>query len=126
MLDTLCNVAITMTAATNEVNSTTVFYMRHMFLRTLEILVQFAQLTDIIELDETYFNDSYKGSYVHTGRKARKYDESAKQRGLSEEKACVCVGVDRMVQTVAQCVNRAKQTCHHILSVFNAKSAQKA
>ena len=125
MLDTLCAVPMTVTAATIDVNPTTVFYMRHKFLRALEILVQSEQLADIIELDETYVNDSYKGTPVPTGRKARKHGESAQQRGLSEEKVCVCFGADRVGHMVAQCVNRAKPTSHHILSVFQFKvSAQ--
>ena len=45
-------------------------------------------LEGLIEMDETYINDGFKGMKRTSVRKARKHGEGAQKRGLSEEKMC--------------------------------------
>lgn len=50
---------------------------------------------DRVEIDETYFRDSYKGYRKGTmPRPARKSNGKASKRGLSKEQVCVVTGID--------------------------------
>lgn len=50
---------------------------------------------DRVEIDETYFRDSYKGYRKGTRpRPARKSGKKAMKRGLSKQQVCVVTGID--------------------------------
>ena len=120
IVDTLNAVPLLETAAKLDCIVDTVFHMRHRFLLLLEQLIyeQPLVLEGIVEIDETYINDGYKGIKRTSGRKARKHGERAKKRGLSEEKLCIFMGTNRLGQELVQCVNRARPSSQEVVQVF--------
>lgn len=77
IVDTLNAVSLVKTAFEFDVSADTVFHMRHKFLLLLEQLLyeQPITLEGIIEMDETYINDGFKGIKRTSRRKARKHGE---------------------------------------------------
>ena len=76
-----------------EVNNSTAFRWRHRFLSWIT-LDHPEKLKGVVEIDETYFLESEKGSRK-LKRPARKRGGKAKKRGLSSEQVCVLVACDR-------------------------------
>ncbi len=128
ILDTLNAIPLDETAATLDRCVPTVFNMRHKFLMLLEqrIEEQDGVMDGIVEIDETYVPDSYKGIKRTDGRKARKHGEPAEKRGLSEEKLCIFMGTNRIGSEVAQCVNRAKPSSQEVIEVFGSAIKEKS
>jgi len=82
-----CNVAIS-----------TAFRWRHRFLAAPAIDKP-AQLIGIVEADETYIRESFKGKRADLPRPARKRGGKAKKHGLSAEQIAVLVARDRSGRT---------------------------
>jgi transposase-like protein len=82
-----CNVAVS-----------TAFRWRHRFL-SAPALDKPSQLTGIVEVDETYILESFKGKRAGLPRPAHKRGGMAKTRGLSAEQIPVLVARDRLGQT---------------------------
>jgi transposase-like protein len=82
-----CNVAVT-----------TAFRWRHRFL-VAPALDKPSHLTGIVEVDETYILESFKGRRAALPRPAHKRGGMAKARGLSAEQIPVLVARDRLGQT---------------------------
>lgn len=120
IVDTLNAIPLHETAAEIDCAVDTVFHMRHKFLLLLEqvLFEQGEVMEGIVEIDETYLPDSFKGIKRTEGRKARKHGEPAEKRGLSDEKMCVFMGTNRMGKEVAQCVNRARPSSQEVIEVF--------
>jgi transposase-like protein len=85
------------------VHRNTAFRWRHRFLRQIET-IQPTQLNGIVEADETFFRESFKGqktagkkggNSAKLWRKAKKRGTPAEQRGLSREQIPVLVARDR-------------------------------
>lgn len=98
----------------------TAFTWRHKILNALKRLEPEA-FEGLLEIDETYFLFSEKGSRNIAGRKPRKRGGSSKFRGISREQTCVVVARDRNKQTHARVacmgpINKAKAT--EILSPY--------
>ena len=91
LVDTLNAIPFHETAAQIDCSEDTVFHIRHKFLLLLEQLLfeQEDTMDGIVEIDETYLPDSFKGIKRTEGRKARKHGEPAEKRGLSDEMMCV-------------------------------------
>lgn len=126
LLDTLNLATLAETAAEINVAVPNVFYMRHKILIFLEQLVHDDNqlLSGIIEFDETYVNDAYKGRFqssIPTGRKARRHGGTASKRGLSKEKICILTASDRNGHEVIRAVCRAKPTTQSVLNTFTNK-----
>ena len=112
--DTISLKSIDYSASHIGVCHATAFYMRQKLLAFLEdTLKEGVVLDGMIEADETYVQESQKGKTV-THRKPRKHGESARKRGLSGEKMCICVATDREGNLTANCVNRAKPSSEDI------------
>jgi len=120
ILDTLNAVPLHKTAAQIDCSVDTAFQLRHKFLLLLEQLLfeQNEVMEGIVEIDETYLPDSFKGIKRTEGRKARRHGEPAEKRGLSDEKMCVFMGTNRLGKEVAQCVNRARPSSQEVIEVF--------
>ncbi len=73
---------------------TTAFRWRHRFLQVLQER-QPVRLQGVVEADETYFLESFKGQRNGLPRKAKKRGSPAKKRGLSKEQIPVLVARDR-------------------------------
>lgn len=87
-------VTITQAAATLGVARSTAFRWRHRFL-ALPKTIQAKSLVGIVETDETYFLQSFKGMHKGLTRPARKRGGSAAKRGTSKEQIPVLVIRDR-------------------------------
>jgi len=87
------------------VNPKTAFRWRHRLLDGVRYL-QPGILRGLVEVDETYFRQSFKGSrHLPLGRKAKKRGMPAEKRGLSREQIPVLVARDRSSgETLAQVV----------------------
>jgi transposase-like protein len=77
---------------------TTAFRWRHRFL-SAPALDKPGQLTGIVEADETFILESFKGKRAALPRPARKRGGKASKRGLSAEQIPVLVARDRTGQT---------------------------
>jgi len=75
-----------------HVNKSTSFRWRHRFLETISNMK--SDLHGIVEVDETFFLESKKGSY-YLKREARKRGSKATRRGLSIEQIPVLIARDR-------------------------------
>ncbi len=80
-----------------KINLKTAFYWRHKILEVMKNFDNHDKLDGIVEADETYFNESQKGSRKVKGRKPRKrgYSSEYRQVGLSHNKVCVLTALDR-------------------------------
>ena len=90
----------------------TIFTWRHKLLTALKRM-ELEGFEGLLEVDETYFLYSEKGSKNIVGRKARKRGGSSQYRGISREQVCVVVARDRTKKTHARVacmgpVNKAK------------------
>lgn len=95
-------------AAECGVHRNTTFRWRHRFLAWIRENKP-PSLHGVVEVDETFFLESQKGSR-HLGRKPRKRGGKASKRGRSKEQVCVLVARDR-----------GGLTTDHILPAFNAE-----
>ena len=82
-----------------HVSLTTAFRWRHRFTTWLEQDAP-GHLEGIIEMDETYFKHSQKGSKV-VGRSPHKRGEPALKRGLSKAQVCIFTAQDRSKHCIA-------------------------
>jgi transposase-like protein len=73
---------------------TTSFYWRHKVLNALCNL-DIEKLYGVVESDEKYFIESFKGKKKNICRKPKKRGTPAKKRGISNQQACVLVAMDR-------------------------------
>lgn len=76
------------------INIKTAFRWRHRFLSLLQEM-QPSRLSGLVEADETYFIESFKGQRTAIPRKSKKRGTKAKKRGLSEEQIPVLVARER-------------------------------
>ncbi len=82
-------------AKTLEISIPTAFYWRHKVLNALLRLGDGNLLSGIVETDETYFLESFKGKRNLTIRKPRKRGGKASKRGISHEQVAVMVAISR-------------------------------
>jgi transposase-like protein len=82
------------TAAAIGVDASTAFRWRHRFLERISEM-QPGQLGGMVEADETYFLESFKGQRDPLPRKAKKRGTPAEKRGLSSEQIPVLVARNR-------------------------------
>src|SRR5271165_3317607 len=86
-------------AARCDVDPTTAFRWRHRFLAALT-LDRPACLSGLVEADETFILESFKGKRADLPRKPRKRGGTASKRGLSAEQIPVIVARDRSGATM--------------------------
>lgn len=88
------------TAAVVGISLSTAFCWRHKILTALGNTFQQEQLAGVIEADETFFLESFKGNHNRSSvftmpRPARKRGGKATRRGISVEQVCVTCAIDR-------------------------------
>lgn len=98
-------VSLEQIAAEIDVTVTTAFHMRHKYLHFIKTLADEAVLSNEVELDEKYVQESHKGTKIE-GVKGRKRGAPAKKRGLSNEQVCISSGVQRQGTSFLKCFNR--------------------
>lgn len=120
--DTLCGDSLDDSSHKYGFSHQTAFNMRHKVLMALQNLTESnpVLLSGIIEFDETFVLDCYKGARVpeEAGRKARKHGAKAAKRGISNEYIAICTGVQRDGDAIAATVNRAKPSAEELGEIF--------
>lgn len=101
----------------------TAFNMRHKVLIALQDLISEspAVLSRLVELDETFVLDCYKGAKLPDGakREPRKHGAKAASPGISNEYVAICTAVQRDGGAVAMTVNRAKPSKEELEKVYS-------
>lgn len=101
------------------INKTTAFILRHKILDLLSIKMdKEVKLNGIIEIDETFFNISYKGM-KNLPRMAHKRGTKASKRGISDEQVCVPCAVDRNKNVYGKITNLGRVKTNHLNILFN-------
>lgn len=110
------------TAKSCNVHLTTTFRWRHRFLTLVRELKDMV-FNGIVEADETFFLESYKGSR-HMPRAPRKRGGKAKKRGLSSEQVPVLIVRDRHGATTDSVLpNVSEEAVAQVLKPILAKDA---
>ena len=95
----------------------TAFFWRHKIIDAIRNFIGYGSLEGVIELDETYFDISYKSNHSKSSnftmpRESRKRGKEINTRGISNEFDCVLCGEDRLgnIYTGLVCDVRPKYT----------------
>lgn len=107
ILATLNEKSILHTSALIDVHESTAFRMRHKLLNSLKELDEKVELSDVLEIDELYVQESRKGQ-IFDDRPSRKRGDPATKRGLSSEKVCIITALERDGDPYIQSYNMAK------------------
>lgn len=90
--------SIRKTAEKVGIHRNTAFYWRHKVLKSLQNADK-DSLSGIVEADETFFLESFKGNHKKNGfpvsREPRKRGGKAFHRGIGSEQVCVLCAIDR-------------------------------
>jgi transposase-like protein len=104
--------SIRKSAAIGEVSVKTSFYMRHRILDAVRNHLGIGNISGIVEMDETYFPESFKGNHKKSGfkipRPPRKRGKEVKTRGISKEQVCVSTAIDRSGNIILELVTKGK------------------
>jgi transposase-like protein len=94
-----------------DMSYVTLFYWRHKILSALK-KIDVKTFQGVVEMDETFFRYSEKGSRNIIGREPRTRGGRAKRRGISREQASAMVARDRGKQTFSKvsCLGRVSRT----------------
>lgn len=87
-----------------EINLKTAFYWRHKILYALRDFLMSDKVGGVVETDETYFLQSFKGQKWLLPRPARKRGGKATKRGISNEQVCVMTSTDHKGKYLADLV----------------------
>lgn len=99
-----------------NIHLSTAFYWRHKILNALGSN-GFNKLYGIIESDETFFRESFKGRRI-THRKPKKRGEKDEKRGISNQKIAVIVAQDRNNNIIAKMAGRGRVKAEEIDAVI--------
>ena len=104
------------------IHRNTSFRWRHRFLYNNKS-IKTTSLSGIVEVDETYFLRSEKGSRK-LKRKPRKRGAKAKLRGYSNQQVCVFIGRDRAQNTYDKILNRfnSKELSNSLTGILSRDS----
>lgn len=97
-----------------EVSLRTSFYMRHRILDAIRLFLGTGTLEGVVEMDETFFAESFKGGHQKSGfeipRKSRKRGKEVTTRGISKDQVCVATAIERNGNIVMEliCNGRVK------------------
>jgi len=120
--DTLSGVSLRKTADNLGKSVGKVYAMRRLILNAIETYIEQSGITldGIVEVDDTYFLKSVKGTKIPSNysRKPRKHGAKASKRGISKDLVSVNVGVARGGSTYAKSVNLGKPSVNNVVDVF--------
>lgn len=102
------------------INKNTAFYWRHKILDALQHMANSVELNGIVEVDETFFNVSYKGSR-EMPRQARHRGSENHTRGLSHEKVCVPCAVNRTGLSIAKASNLGRLSTQDVHNIYDGR-----
>ena len=126
--DTICGISLDRSAEKYHFSHQTAFTMRHKVLMALEDWLNEnpVTLSRIVELDETFVLESFKGTKIpeSAGRKARKHGAKSQKRGITNEYIAICTGIQRDGNAIAKSVSRAKPSSLEIHSIYDGHIAE--
>lgn len=100
---------------------TTAFFWRHKILRAVATLDVGKMLEGVVEADETFFLESFKGKRDLTKRPPRKRGGKAGKRGISSEQIAVLAAVDRSGGIVCRMAGRGRISASQIGAVLSPR-----
>lgn len=113
------------TAIEVGITVTTAFYWRHKILTALHPIIEGGLLNGIVEADETFFLESFKGNHTKSTvfsmpRPPRKRGGSSKYRGISSEQICVTCAIDRSGNISAQAACKGRVTVKTLETIYRS------
>lgn len=114
------------TAAIVGISLSTAFCWRHKILNAIGETFQQEQLVGIIEADETFFLESFKGNHKRSSvfvmpRPPRKRGGKASLRGISSEQVCVACAIDRQGNIASLPACKGRINAKTLNSVYASK-----
>ncbi|WP_051560512.1 IS1595 family transposase [Clostridium beijerinckii] len=100
-----------------NISISTAFYWRHKVLNSLRSM-DIEQLSGIIESDETFFIEPFKGKNQCKTRKPNKRGGKSKFRGISHEQVCILVAMDRNGHIISRNAGMGRITATQIDNVI--------
>lgn len=108
----------------------TAYAWRHRILQAIRAHEQNAPLTGIVEADETYLPDSYKGNHTRSTfslpRDARKRGQENSVRGISNEQVSIVCMTDRSRHCYLDVACRGRINQRNLETVFSGRLARDA
>ena len=123
----LLGMSLRETAKRCGIHFKTAFYWRHKILKSLQVYLKTAELSGIIEADETFVLKSYKGNHKKSKtfvmpRPSKKRGTPAKKRGLSGEQVCVSCMIDRNGNISSKIAGSGRITTNQLYGVVEGIS----
>ncbi len=126
----LLNHSIRKSADIVGVGVKTSFYMRHKLLDALRAYLGIGNVSGIIEMDETFLPESFKGNHKKSGflmpRKSRKRGKEIKKRGISREQVCIATAIDRGNNIIMEMVCKGRIGTSDLDRLFSSHLANGA
>lgn len=101
----------------------TSFYMRHRILDAIRLYLGMGHLEGIVEMDETFFAESFKGGHQKSGfvlpRPSRKRGGEVTKRGISSEQVCVATAIDRNGNIVLELLCKGRMTKDDLMRLYD-------
>ena len=102
----------------------TAFYWRHKLLDAIRLFMGKGIVGGIVEVDETYFAESFKGNHNKSStfkmpRKSRKRGKQSNVRGISNELVCVVCAIDRVGNIFAELACKGMVKTSNLERMFN-------
>jgi transposase-like protein len=111
-----------------EISLPTAFYWRHKVLDAIKKFVGRGDVEGIIEADETFFLESFKGNHKNSEfvmpRKAHKRGGGAKTSGISKEYVCVATALDRNKNIILEMTNMGRISIKDLKRLYDAHIEQ--
>lgn len=95
----------------------TAFYWRHKILNSLKE-IDFNCVSGVVESDEKFFRESFKGKRNLTIRKPFKNGGKTANRGISQEQVCVLVAMSRTGEIISKNAGKGRITADQIDKVI--------
>jgi transposase-like protein len=110
-----------------EVSVKTSFYMRHRILDAVRNNLGIGNISGIIEMDETYLPESFKGNHQKSGftmpRPPRKRGKEVKTRGISKEQVCIATAIDRTGNIILEMVTKGRISTRDLKRLYEKRIA---
>lgn len=100
-----------------DISIPTSFSWRHKILQCARLNLGVGDVSGIVEADETFFSESFKGSKI-LPRTPHKRGKSGKKRGISNEKICVFTAKDRDAGLIIEPLCKGRMTSNQLEQLF--------
>lgn len=114
-----------------EINIATSFYWRHKILGALKSFIGVGSVEGVIEADETFFAESFKGNHKHSKtfqmpRESRKRGKEVRVRGISRDQVCVATAIDRHGNIIIELLCKGRMTNKDLKRLYNERLESKS